>query len=73
MIQQRERPRHRQGKQPMFRSAKKSVKKKEKVEKIDPDQLAFRLYLGELEAGPNQGAAAQKWGSLFLHLWWSFD
>jgi len=40
----------------MFRSAKKSVKKKEALKEIDPEKLAFLLYLGDLEEDPNVAA-----------------
>ena len=55
-IADRERPRHRVGKQPMFRSAKKSVKKKEAPKEIDPEKLAFLQYLGDLEEDANAAA-----------------
>ena len=38
--------RNRVGKQPMFRSTKRSIKKVEVTKEIDPDKLAFMKYLG---------------------------
>ena len=37
------------GKQPMFRSKKKSKKKVEVKKEIDPEKLAFLKYLGQYE------------------------
>jgi len=34
------------GKQPMFRSTKRSIKKVEITKEIDPEKLAFLKYLG---------------------------
>ena len=49
--------RYRIGKQPMFRSTKKSYKKKEIVKEIDPEKLAFLKYLGQLEEEETQTTA----------------
>ena len=47
--EQRDKPRYRVGKQPMWRSMKKSVKKKKAKKAIDPEKLAFLTYLGHIE------------------------
>jgi len=42
----------------MVRSQKPSIKKVEVVKEIDPDKLAFLMYLGHLD--DEESAAAQK-------------
>ena len=49
MIERRKKPRHRIGKQPMVRSMKVEMKKKEKVQTIDDERLAVLKYLGHYE------------------------
>ena len=49
MLDRKKKPRHRIGKQPMVRSMKKEMKKKEKVQTIDDERLAFLTYLGHYE------------------------
>lgn len=49
MLERKKKPRHRIGKQPMVRSMKKEMKKKEKVQTIDDEKLAFLTYLGHYE------------------------
>lgn len=44
--EQRAKKRYRVGKQPMVRSAKMAMQKKEKKKEIDPDQVANQQYLG---------------------------
>ena len=58
MIEARNKPRHKVGKQPMFRSQKPQKKKKKETKVIDPDRLAMLMYLGDLEADTTAGAAA---------------
>lgn len=41
--------RFRIGKQPMFRSVKRSKKKVEQKKEIDPEKLAFLKYLGQFD------------------------
>ena len=43
----------------MFRSTKRSIKKVEAPKEIDPEKLAFRLYLGQLDE--DEAADSQKW------------
>ena len=50
----------------MVRSQKPSIKKVEVVKEIDPDKLAFLMYLGHLD--DEESAAAQKWFSLMPDL-----
>ena len=49
MLDRKKKPRHRIGKQPMVRSMKKEMKKKEKVQTIDDERLAVLKYLGHYE------------------------
>ena len=58
LIEMRNKKRVRIGKQPMFRSTKRSIKKVEAPKEIDPEKLAFRLYLGQLDE--DETAASQK-------------
>ena len=58
MIQARSKPRHRIGKQPMFRSQKEIKEKKEAPKEIDADRLAMLRYLGDLEEDPTAAVAA---------------
>ena len=58
MIERRKKPRHRIGKQPMVRSMKKEMKKKEKVQTINDERLAVLRYLGHYE--DDVPAAGQK-------------
>ena len=58
LIQQREKQRHRVGKQPMWRSKKKTLRLKTPPKEIDPDRMAFLQYLGNLEE--DEAQAAQK-------------
>jgi len=58
LIEMRNKKRVRVGKQPMFRSTKRSIKKVEAPKEIDPEKLAFRLYLGQLDE--DDTAASQK-------------
>ena len=60
MIAARDRPRHRIGKQPMFRSQKPVKAKKKEKKEISPERLAFLKYLGDLEEDQNAAAGAQK-------------
>ncbi len=48
LIKQRQRPRYRVGKQPMYVSKKFTKIKKEKAKQEDPEKMAFRKYLGQL-------------------------
>ena len=49
MIEQRNKPRYRIGKQQMLRSQKPRMQKKKKKKEIDPEKLAFMTYLGYTE------------------------
>ncbi len=49
LLEMRNKKRVRIGKQPMIRSTKPSHKKKVVQKEIDPEQLAFLLYLGNLD------------------------
>ena len=44
----------------MVRSQKPSIKRKEVQKEIDPERLAFLLYLGNLSEEEDQNAAATK-------------
>ena len=57
MVQARNKPRHRVGKQPMFRSQKELITKEEAPKEIDPDRMAMLQYLGDLEEDAQAAAA----------------
>jgi hypothetical protein len=49
MIMMRDKKRVRIGKQPAVRSQKPSIKQVETVKEVNPERLAFLMYLGHLE------------------------
>ena len=57
LIAQRMKPRHRVGKQPMVRSQKPVKKKNTEKKEIDPEKLAFMMYLGVLDDETTVGGA----------------
>ena len=65
MIEARNKPRHKVGKQPMYRSQKPVKAKKVEKKIIDPDRLAMLMYLGDLEEDSTAAASnAEKWSIL---------
>ena len=58
MQEKRAKKRYRQGKQLMVRSRKESFKREKTPPKIDPEEMAWRLYLGPL--GDEVDQTAQK-------------